>query len=162
MPCRPADPAWMHDAEEPFLRRRDRLPEPAEPPKGIGYWELIKEYVGKDLAKVNETPDPLLASKVRGYSLVPVPSGLPWGSMIFQCQGRCALTLHIAIPESCSQTTNLTRMRADCGPVPAGVAVRAGVRHGPARRLPRVRGAAARGVHKKLAIHPEDAVCCVW
>lgn len=40
------------DIDEPFLKRRDRLPEPAQAPKSISAWELIKEFVGKDLAKV--------------------------------------------------------------------------------------------------------------
>ena len=52
-----ADPAWMHDPEEPFLRRRDRLPEPEHPPKGINAWELVKEFVGRDLARVHRMPD---------------------------------------------------------------------------------------------------------
>lgn len=52
--CRLADPEWMLDKKEPFLQRRDRLPEPAESPKSISAWELIKEFVGRDLAKVPE------------------------------------------------------------------------------------------------------------
>jgi hypothetical protein len=47
-----ADPDWMLDKDEPFLRRRDRLPEPAECAKSISAWELIKDFVGRDLAKV--------------------------------------------------------------------------------------------------------------
>lgn len=43
----------MLDKEEPFLQRRDRLPEPAENSKSISAWELIKEFVGRDLAKVS-------------------------------------------------------------------------------------------------------------
>lgn len=50
--CRLPDPEWMLDHDEPFLKRRDRLPEPAQSPKSISAWELIKEFVGKDLAKV--------------------------------------------------------------------------------------------------------------
>ncbi len=50
--CRLPDPQWTLDLNEPFLKRRDRLPEPAQAPKSISAWELIKEFVGKDLARV--------------------------------------------------------------------------------------------------------------
>ncbi len=50
--CSFNEPEWLHDTEEPFIQRRDRLPEPVECPKRPGVWELIKDFVGMDLAKV--------------------------------------------------------------------------------------------------------------
>ena len=51
--CSFTEPDWIHDTDEPFINRRDRLPEPAECPKKPGVWELIKDFVGMDLAKVS-------------------------------------------------------------------------------------------------------------
>ena len=51
--CRFNEPEWLQDTEEPFIQRRDRLPEPAEIPHKPGIWELIKDFVGMDLAKVS-------------------------------------------------------------------------------------------------------------
>ncbi|KAK9904888.1 hypothetical protein WJX75_004896 [Coccomyxa subellipsoidea] len=53
------DPAWMLDLDEPFMKRRDRLPEPAQEPKSISVWELIKEFVGKDLARITDLSLPV-------------------------------------------------------------------------------------------------------
>ncbi|TVU51639.1 hypothetical protein EJB05_03079 [Eragrostis curvula] len=36
----------------PFVRRRDKLPEPKEKEKPIGLWSIIKENIGKDLSGV--------------------------------------------------------------------------------------------------------------
>lgn len=52
MLCSVTEPEWIHDTDEPFLQRRDRLPEPFEVPKRPGLWDLIKDFVGMDLAKV--------------------------------------------------------------------------------------------------------------
>jgi len=51
--CSFTEPDWIHDTDEPFINRRDRLPEPAECPKKPGVWDLIKDFVGMDLAKVS-------------------------------------------------------------------------------------------------------------
>ena len=51
--CSFTEPDWIHETDEPFINRRDRLPEPAECPKRPGVWELIKDFVGMDLAKVS-------------------------------------------------------------------------------------------------------------
>jgi len=40
--CRFAEPDWIHDRSEPFLQRRDRLPEPAEEPPKLG----IRDFMG--------------------------------------------------------------------------------------------------------------------
>jgi hypothetical protein len=63
--CRLPDPAWMLDLDEPFMKRRDRLPEPAQEPKSISVWELIKEFVGKDLARVRTRTCTLLDNMVQ-------------------------------------------------------------------------------------------------
>lgn len=43
----------MHDHDEPFLQRRDRLPEVDGASFAIpGRWGLIKDFVGMDLATV--------------------------------------------------------------------------------------------------------------
>lgn len=38
--------------EYPFVKRRDKLPEPKEKEKPIGLWSIIKENIGKDLSGV--------------------------------------------------------------------------------------------------------------
>ncbi|XP_042973542.1 oxysterol-binding protein-related protein 1C-like [Carya illinoinensis] len=38
--------------EYPHVRRRKKLPEPVEKEKGISLWSMIKDNIGKDLAKV--------------------------------------------------------------------------------------------------------------
>lgn len=40
--CRFAEPDWIDDRSEPFLQRRDRLPEPGEEPSKLG----IRDFVG--------------------------------------------------------------------------------------------------------------------
>ena len=42
------EPAWIHDRDEPFLQRRDRLPEPAEEAPRLG----MRDFVGTDLSMV--------------------------------------------------------------------------------------------------------------
>ncbi|XP_010248737.1 PREDICTED: oxysterol-binding protein-related protein 1D isoform X1 [Nelumbo nucifera] len=49
----------MHDddmeikaIEYPYVKRRDRLPEPKEKEKPVGLWSIIKENIGKDLSGV--------------------------------------------------------------------------------------------------------------
>lgn len=36
----------------PFVKRRNKLPEPLEKEKGVSLWSLIKDNIGKDLTKV--------------------------------------------------------------------------------------------------------------
>ncbi|CAK0783406.1 hypothetical protein CVIRNUC_006605 [Coccomyxa viridis] len=57
--CRFNEPDWIQDTEEPFIQRRDRLPEPAEIPHKPGIWELIKDFVGMDLAKIADLSLPV-------------------------------------------------------------------------------------------------------
>ncbi|XP_043697083.1 oxysterol-binding protein-related protein 1D-like isoform X2 [Telopea speciosissima] len=38
--------------EYPYVKRRDRLPEPKEKEKPVGLWSIIKENIGKDLSGV--------------------------------------------------------------------------------------------------------------
>ncbi|XP_020571413.1 oxysterol-binding protein-related protein 1D isoform X2 [Phalaenopsis equestris] len=38
--------------EYPFVKRRDKLPEPKEKEKPVGLWSIIKENIGKDLSGV--------------------------------------------------------------------------------------------------------------
>jgi len=49
--CRFVEPSWLHDRNEPFLQRRDRLPEPAEEPPKLG----IRNFVSMDLSTVGLT-----------------------------------------------------------------------------------------------------------
>ena len=46
--CSFSEPEWLHDRDEPFLHRRDRLPEPAEEPKRLG----IRDFIRVDAAIV--------------------------------------------------------------------------------------------------------------
>ncbi|PKU81237.1 oxysterol-binding protein-related protein 1D [Dendrobium catenatum] len=42
----------VNTIEYPFVKRRDKLPEPKEKEKPIGLWSIIKENIGKDLSGV--------------------------------------------------------------------------------------------------------------
>lgn len=39
-------------SDYPFVRRRNKLPDPVEKEKGVSLWSLIKDNIGKDLTKV--------------------------------------------------------------------------------------------------------------
>ncbi|KAK1266383.1 Oxysterol-binding protein-related protein 1D [Acorus gramineus] len=50
---------WMHENDReiktitfPYVRRREKLPEPKEKEKPVGLWSIIKENIGKDLSGV--------------------------------------------------------------------------------------------------------------
>ncbi|KAH0464023.1 hypothetical protein IEQ34_006809 [Dendrobium chrysotoxum] len=48
----PANDKGVNTIEYPFVKRRDKLPEPKEKEKPIGLWSIIKENIGKDLSGV--------------------------------------------------------------------------------------------------------------
>ncbi|KAJ4766240.1 Oxysterol-binding protein-related protein 1D [Rhynchospora pubera] len=45
-------PFGIKISEYPYVKRRDRLPEPKEKEKPVGLWSIIKENIGKDLSGV--------------------------------------------------------------------------------------------------------------
>jgi oxysterol-binding protein 1 len=45
-------PFGIRTSEYPYVKRRDRLPEPKEKEKPVGLWSIIKENIGKDLSGV--------------------------------------------------------------------------------------------------------------
>ncbi|KAK8933462.1 Oxysterol-binding protein-related protein 1D [Platanthera zijinensis] len=47
-----SDDKGVSTIEYPFVKRRDKLPEPKEKEKPIGLWSIIKENIGKDLSGV--------------------------------------------------------------------------------------------------------------
>ena len=49
--CSFSEPQWLHDRNEPFLHRRDRLPKPAEEPKRLG----IRDFIRVDAAIVRHS-----------------------------------------------------------------------------------------------------------
>ncbi|XP_058102069.1 oxysterol-binding protein-related protein 1D isoform X1 [Magnolia sinica] len=44
--------AMIKTIEYPYVKRRDKLPEPKEKEKPVGLWSIIKENIGKDLSGV--------------------------------------------------------------------------------------------------------------
>lgn len=45
-------PFGIKTTEYPYVKRRDRLPEPKEKERPVGLWSIIKENIGKDLSGV--------------------------------------------------------------------------------------------------------------
>lgn len=75
--------------EYPFVRRRDKLPEPKEKEKPVGLWSIIKENIGKDLSGVclpvyfNEPLSSLQKCfEDLEYSYL-VDRALEWGKQVF-------------------------------------------------------------------------------